>query len=147
MKADEKFKVRGGKSVAVTGYSISCGEWSGVNLYLMTPPKSDPYRESRNLAVKMTVPEAEKLAMDLLKRATDYQEHEYVVIKRPRRYYAQLANEPETPRPLPVSFGNAGAYCRSEDRCIAEGIRFRDYEKGVADAIEACEVILREGDG
>ena len=43
---------------------------------------------------------------------------------------------------LNVPFWNAGRYCKSEDDCIAAGIRFGDYEKGVNDAIRACEHIL-----
>lgn len=34
---------------------------------------------------------------------------------------------------------NVGGECMSEDECIAKGIRFGDYERGVSDAIEACE--------
>lgn len=44
-----------------------------------------------------------------------------------------------------VTFMRAGRYCKSEDDCIAAGIRFGDYEKGANDAIAACERILNEG--
>lgn len=43
---------------------------------------------------------------------------------------------------LNVPLWNAGRYCKSEHDCIEAGIRFGDYEKGVNDAIRACEHIL-----
>lgn len=37
------------------------------------------------------------------------------------------------------SFAQAGRFCMSEGDCIAAGINFAAYERGVADAIRACE--------
>ena len=36
---------------------------------------------------------------------------------------------------------SAGRFCLSEDDCIAQGIHFGNYERGVADAIKACQQI------
>lgn len=46
--------------------------------------------------------------------------------------------------PIRISLINAGADCMGEEDCRAEGIHFGDYERGVADAIEACGNIVRK---
>jgi hypothetical protein len=48
---------------------------------------------------------------------------------------------PAAVAPKRISFAKAGRDCMSEDACIAAGINFAAYERGVADAIEACERI------
>ena len=40
-------------------------------------------------------------------------------------------------RMLTVTAFNVGRFCLSEDDCIAQGIDFSAYERGVADAAEA----------
>lgn len=42
-----------------------------------------------------------------------------------------------------VSFDAAGHECMSEDECIAAGVNFAGYERGVADAIDACEKLAK----
>jgi hypothetical protein len=39
--------------------------------------------------------------------------------------------------PATVSEFNVGRYCLSEDECIADGIDFAAYERGIADAAAA----------
>jgi hypothetical protein len=48
------------------------------------------------------------------------------------------------PAPIRISLIDAGADCMGEEDCRADGIRFGDYERGVADAIEACGNIVRK---
>ena len=46
-------------------------------------------------------------------------------------------DQPATAGAEPVTEFNVGRFCLSEDDCIAEGLHFGSYERGVADAAAA----------
>lgn len=45
---------------------------------------------------------------------------------------------------IPHRFADAARFCLSKDDCIAQGIDFSSYEKGMADAIAACQRLQSE---
>jgi len=66
------------------------------------------------------------------------EQHTFSILKREvRRWIASLPAAQSADAVDAVTEFNVGRYCLSEDDCIADGINFAAYERGVADAAAA----------